>query len=251
MVLYNRLVDDPQLDMPPRTFIFAAKAAPGYVMAKLIIQLIHGIAAVVNNHPVVGRRIKVVFIPDYSVSLAEKIIPAANLSEQISLAGTEASGTGNMKMMLNGALTIGTLDGANVEIAEEVGRENIFIFGMLSDEVAARRAQHSPYKVCDNDPEIKKAVFRIKQNIFSLLQPGLFEPIIYSLLDGGDHYMLLADMRSYIDTQDAVAELYRDPRAWDRKALLNMARAGRFSSDRTIQEYSDDIWRIKPSFPQA
>jgi starch phosphorylase len=251
IVLYNRLLVNPGLELQPRTFIFAAKAAPGYVMAKLIIQFIHGLAAVVNDHPIIGRCIKVVFLPDYGVSLAERIIPAANLSEQISLAGTEASGTGNMKLMLNGALTIGTLDGANVEIAEEVGRDNIFIFGMLAEEVVVRRRDYSPHQVYNSDPEIRLAVDRIKQNVFSLLRPGLFDPIVRALLDFGDHYMLLADLRSYIDTQDAVGRLYRDAAAWDRKALLNMARSGRFSSDRTIREYAQEIWKLRPCLPPA
>ncbi|MDD5705753.1 MAG: glycogen/starch/alpha-glucan phosphorylase, partial [Kiritimatiellae bacterium] len=246
IVLYNRLLANPQLAMHPRTFIFAGKAAPGYAMAKLIIQLIHGIAEVVNNHAVAGRHLKVVFLPDYSVSLAERIIPAANLSEQISLAGTEASGTGNMKLMLNGALTIGTLDGANIEIAEEVGRENMFIFGMSAEDVGKRRKGYSPFQVYGEDAEVRLAVDRIKQNVFSLLRPGLFDPIVRNLLDFGDYYMLLADLRSYIEAQEAVDKLYRTPRAWDRKALLNVARAGKFSSDRTIREYARDIWKVEP-----
>ena len=250
IVLYNRLLANPGLDLQPRTFIFAAKAAPGYMMAKLIIRLIHGIAAVVNTHPVVGRRLKVVFLPDYSVSLAERIIPAANVSEQISLAGTEASGTGNMKLMLNGALTVGTLDGANVEIAEAVGRDNIFIFGLLAEEVAERRKTYSPHEVYNSDSEIRLAVDRLRQNVFALLQPGLFDPIVRALLDYGDHYMLLADLRAYIDTQDAVGQLYRKPEAWDHKALLNVARSGRFSSDRTIAEYANEIWKIVPCPPE-
>ena len=249
IVLYNRILANPGLDLQSRTFIFAAKAAPGYKMAKLIIRLIHGIAAVVNTHPAVGRRLKVVFLPDYSVSLAERIIPAANVSEQISLAGTEASGTGNMKLMLNGALTVGTLDGANVEIAEAVGRDNIFIFGLLAEEVAERRKTYSPHEVYNSDAEIRLAVDRLRQNVFSLLQPGLFDPIVRALLDYGDHYMLLADLRAYIDTQDAVGQLYRQPKAWDRKALLNVARSGRFSSDRTIAEYANEIWKIAPCPP--
>ncbi len=246
IVLYNRLLANPEMKIQPRTFIFAAKAAPGYEMARLIIRLIHGIAEVVNNHPVAGRFLKVVFLPDYRVSLAERIIPAANLSEQISLAGMEASGTGNMKLMLNGAITIGTLDGANVEIAEEVGRENIFIFGLTAEEVAAKRARYSPYEVYGNDAEIRLAVDRIKQNVFSLLRPGLFDPIVRAMLDSGDHYMLLADLRAYIETQDAVNALYADPMAWDRQALLNVARSGKFSSDRAIREYARDIWHVKP-----
>ena len=247
ITLYNRLLKDPGIEMQPRTFIFSAKAAPGYAMAKLFIQLIHAVAAVVNEHPLVRDKIKVVFIPDYSVSRAERIIPAADLSEQISLAGTEASGTGNMKLMLNGALTIGTLDGANVEIAEEVGDENIFIFGLRTEEVLAKRPTYNSREVYASDPEIKLAVDRIRQNVFSLLTPGLFDPIVQSLLDFGDHYMLLADLRSYIDMQDAVGEFYRtDPIGWARKALVNVARAGKFSSDRTIREYADEIWHVKP-----
>ena len=190
-----------------------------------------------------------IFLPDYGVSLAERIIPAANVSEQISLAGTEASGTGNMKLMLNGALTVGTLDGANVEIAEAVGSDNIFIFGLLAEEVAERRKTYSPHEVYNSDAEIRLAVDRLRQNVFSLLQPGLFEPVVRALLDYGDHYMLLADLRAYIDTQDAVGQLYRQPEAWDRKALLNVARSGRFSSDRTIAEYAREIWKIAPCPP--
>ena len=247
IVVYNRLLANPNLDMAPRTFIFSAKAAPGYAMAKLIIQLIHGIAGVVNEHPSVSRKIKVVFLPDYCVSLAERIIPAADISEQISLAGMEASGTGNMKLMLNGALTVGTLDGANVEIAEEVGDDNIFIFGMKADEVERRRPTYRSVDIYKSDPEIRLAIDRIRQNVFSVLQPGLFDPIIRSLLDWGDHYMLLGDMRSYIDTQDAVGRLYaEDPDGWARRALINVARAGKFSSDRTIQEYADEIWHLPP-----
>lgn len=247
IVLYNRILANPGAEITPRTFIFGAKAAPGYSMAKLIIQFIHGIASVVNNHPIAGKRIKVVFMPDYCVSLAERIIPAADLSEQISLAGMEASGTGNMKLMLNGAITIGTLDGANVEIAEEVGDDNIFIFGLRTEEVFARRATYNSKAVCEADPEIKMAIERIRQDVFSLMSPGLFNPILKSLLDHGDYYMLLADLRSYIDTQDAVSRLYREePQEWARKALLNVARSGKFSSDRAIAEYVRDIWHTQP-----
>lgn len=246
IILYNRLTSDPTFDMVPRTFIFAAKAAPGYMMAKLIIRLIHNVADVVNNTPKVRGRIKVVFLPDYRVSLAERIIPAANVSEQISLAGTEASGTGNMKLMLNGALTVGTLDGANVEIREEVGDDNIFIFGLHADEVQRLRPSYCSRSVYLSDPEIAKALDMISRNVFSLLAPGLFDPIVKNLLDYNDHYMLLADLRSYIEVQDRVSELYTKPRAWDRKALMNVARSGKFSSDRTVREYVRDIWHISP-----
>jgi len=246
IILYNRLIDNPNLDLHPRTFIFAAKAAPGYWMAKLIIRLIHGVADVVNTNPRIGERLKVVFLPDYRVSLAEKIIPAANISEQISLAGTEASGTGNMKLMLNGALTLGTMDGANVEIHKEVGDDNIFIFGLRAEEVAKLRPTYSSLAIYQADPEIRRAINMIRRNVFSLLNPGVFEPIIRNLLDFNDHYMLLADLRSYIETQDAVDKLYRQPHKWDAKAIVNVARSGKFSSDRTISEYAKYIWRIKP-----
>jgi starch phosphorylase len=240
------MVDDPNLDMHPRTFIFAAKAAPGYTMAKLIIRLIHGVADVVNANPRIKDRLSVVFLPDYRVSLAEKIIPAANVSEQISLAGTEASGTGNMKLMLNGALTVGTLDGANVEIHQEVGDENIFIFGLRAEQVAEMRPVYSSRAIYHADPEIRRAVDMIRRNVFSLLVPGTFDLIVRTLLDYNDYYMLLADLRDYIQTQDKVDALYRQPRKWDRKALMNVARSGKFSSDRTIREYARDIWHIEP-----
>ena len=243
---FQRLVEKPGLDTWPRVFIFAAKAAPGYVMAKLIIRLIHAIGDVVNNHPLTRDKLQVVFLPDYRVSLAERIIPAANVSEQISLAGTEASGTGNMKLMLNGALTLGTLDGANVEILEEVGPENIFIFGMKADEVAARRPTYDSRAINKKNPVIRHAIDMLQQNVFSLLNPGVFEPIVKTLLDQGDYYMLLADLPAYIEAQDRVEARYRQPRVWDRHALLNVARAGRFSSDRTITEYARDIWHVQP-----
>ncbi|MFO7937386.1 MAG: glycogen/starch/alpha-glucan phosphorylase [Kiritimatiellia bacterium] len=246
IILYNRLIDDPKLEIAPRTFIISAKAAPGYTMAKRIIRLIHGVADVVNSNPHTNSKLKLLFLPDYRVSLAEKIIPAANVSEQISLAGTEASGTGNMKLMLNGALTLGTLDGANVEICEEVGEENIFIFGLRSHEVDELRLTYNSKEYYERDPEIRKAVDMISNNVFSLLTPGIFDPVVEGLLDFNDHYMLLADLRDYIDTQEKVDQLYRDEQAWDRKALLNVARSGKFSSDRTIAEYARDIWHIEP-----
>lgn len=246
IILYNRLVDEPELDIHPRTFIFAAKAAPGYVMAKLIIRLIHGVADVVNANPRIRAKLSVVFLPDYRVSLAEKIIPSANVSEQISLAGTEASGTGNMKLMLNGALTLGTLDGANVEIREEVGDENMFLFGLRAEQVAELRPVYSSRAIYHADPEIRRAINMLRRNVFCLLTPGIFDPIVRSLLDFNDHYMLLADLRDYMETQARVDALYRQPREWDGKALLNVARSGRFSSDRTIREYARDIWHIAP-----
>jgi starch phosphorylase len=245
VVLYNRLVANPKMDVQPRTFILAAKAAPGYTMAKRIIRFIHAVADVVNGTPALANKLKLVFLPDYRVSLAEKIIPAANLSEQISLAGTEASGTGNMKLMLNGALTIGTLDGATIEIRDEAGEENLFLFGMTAEEAEQRRREYSPKKTAAADPEIHAALERIRNNVFSLMHPGEFEPILRSLLDD-DRYMLLADLRSYIDAQERVDGLYRRPLEWDRMALLNVARAGKFSSDRTIRQYAQDIWQVGP-----
>jgi starch phosphorylase len=246
IVLYDRLKRDPSLDIVPRTFIFGAKAAPGYFMAKLIIKLIHQVAEVVNGDSQVRSKMRVVFLPNYRVSLAERIIPAADLSEQISLAGTEASGTGNMKMQLNGAVTIGTLDGANVEIREEVGEENIFIFGIKSEEVEQRRRSYNPWDVYNSDEEIRRAFLLIEKDFFSLLEPGIFKPIIQSLLEGGDHYMLLADLRDYIQTQERVDAAYRNHEVWDRMAILNVARAGKFSSDRAIMEYATEIWHVEP-----
>ena len=246
IVLYNRLKSNPGLDIVPRTFIFAGKAAPGFVMAKLIIKLIHQVAEVINGDPQVRDRLKVAFLPNYRVSLAERIIPAANLSEQISLAGTEASGTGNMKLQLNGALTIGTLDGANVEIREEVGEDNIFIFGMTAEQAAERRAAYDPWDIYHRDDEIRHAVELIRRDFFSMVEPGIFTPLTRALLDDGDRYMLLADLRSYIEAQERVDKAYRDQAGWDRKAILNVARAGKFSSDRTVRDYASEIWHVEP-----
>ncbi|MCQ2368613.1 MAG: glycogen/starch/alpha-glucan phosphorylase [Kiritimatiellae bacterium] len=246
IIFYNRLVNDPTFDPAPRSFIFAAKAAPGYYMAKLIIRLIHGIASVVNNNPKTRGKLSVAFLPDYRVSLAEKIMPAAEVSEQISLAGMEASGTGNMKFMMNGALTLGTFDGANVEINQEVGDENMFLFGMRTEDVAKRRPTYNSREIYNSDPEIKLALDMIKNNVFSLLEPGLFEPILRSLLDYNDYYMLLGDLRSYIEAQDRVDATYKNPAKWNKMSLINIARSGRFSSDRAILEYAKDIWNIKP-----
>lgn len=250
IIIYQRMLKNPSLDYPRRTFVFAAKAAPGYAMAKLIIRLIHAVAQKISETAEVCDRLKVVFLPDYRVSLAEMIIPAADLSEQISLAGMEASGTGCMKLMLNGALTIGTLDGANVEMAQEAGRENLFIFGMTAEEVAARRNSYSPWDIYHTDAEIRGAIEAIRDNVFRPQEPSLFLPIVQSLLDFGDHYMLLGDLKSYIAEQEKVNQLYKDPMAWARKVLLNIARSGKFSSDRTIGEYADQIWKIEPTIPE-
>lgn len=245
IMLYNRLLTDSKYDPVPRVFIFAAKAAPGYHMAKLIIRLIHGVAGVVNSNPRVRGKLSVVFLPDYRVSLAEKIMPAAEVSEQISLAGTEASGTGNMKFMINGALTLGTFDGANVEINQEVGDENMFLFGMRTEEVAAKRATYSSRNIYRNDPEIRMALDMIHRNVFSLMEPGLFEPILRSLLDYNDYYMLLQDLRSYSDAQARVDATYRNAKRWNQMSLVNIARSGRFSSDRAVEEYARDIWHVE------
>ena len=247
--LYQRLKRDPSAEVAPRTFIFAAKAAPGYEMAKRIIRLIHGVANVVNNDHALDGRLKVAFLPDYRVSLAEVIIPGADLSEQISLAGTEASGTGNMKLMLNGALTMGTLDGANVEIREEVGEENIFIFGMTAEEVARRRAGYSPWDIYHSDPEVREVLDAIRNDAFGPMQPGEFAPVAQSLLDFGDRYMLLADFRSFSEAQERAGQLFRDPVAWSRKSLVNIACSGKFSSDRTIASYNSEIWHLQEVLP--
>ena len=246
IVFYNRLLANPSYDPVPRSFVFAAKAAPGYYMAKLIIRLIHGVANVVNANPKTRGKLSVAFLPDYRVSLAEKIMPAADVSEQISLAGMEASGTGNMKFMMNGALTLGTYDGANVEINQQVGDENMFLFGLRTEDVARLRPTYCSRDYYDGDPEIKEAIDMIKANVFSLLEPGLFDPIVRSLLDYNDYYMLLADLKSYSDAQDRVDATYRDSRMWTNMALVNIARSGRFSSDRAILEYANDIWHVKP-----
>ncbi|MCQ2395624.1 MAG: glycogen/starch/alpha-glucan phosphorylase, partial [Kiritimatiellae bacterium] len=245
IIFYNRLLADANYDPVPRTFIFAAKAAPGYHMAKCIIRLIHGIADVVNRDVRTRGKIKVVFLPDYRVSLAEKIMPAAELSEQISLAGTEASGTGNMKFMINGALTLGTYDGANVEIHQEVGDENMFLFGLRTEDVAKLRPTYRSRDWYEKDLEIQQAVDMIRRNVFSVSEPGLFDPIVRSLLDYNDYYMLLADLRSYCEAQDRVDATYRTTDRWMRMSLVNIARSGRFSSDRAVAEYARDIWHVK------
>ncbi len=244
---YNRIREGRAKDPAPRTMIFGGKAAPGYAMAKLIIKLIHCVGDVVNNDPVVENRLKVVFIPDYNVSNAEKIIPACDLSEQISTAGTEASGTGNMKLALNGALTIGTLDGANREMMDEVGRENIFIFGMTADEVSALKAKgYNPWELYNSNAELRQTLDMINSGYFSADAPDRFRPLFDALTGYGDTFMLLADYEAYIACQERVDALYQDQEEWSRRAVLNVPRMGRFSSDRTIREYADRIWGVKP-----
>ncbi|EPA8558761.1 glycogen phosphorylase [Yersinia enterocolitica] len=244
---YNRILEAPDEKWVPRVVIFAGKAASAYYNAKQIIWLINDVAKVINNDPRINNLLKVVFIPNYSVSLAQLIIPAADLSEQISLAGTEASGTSNMKFALNGALTIGTLDGANVEIREHVGEDNIFIFGNTTEQVEAlRKSGYNPRKYYDEDPELHLALTQIATGAFSPEEPHRYTSLFDSLVNLGDHYQLLADYRSYVDTQEQVDTLYRHPDEWTRKTIFNIANMGYFSSDRTIQEYADDIWHIKP-----
>ncbi len=246
VTLYNRLRQNPALDLPPRTVLFGGKAAPGYFMAKLIIKLIHAVADVVNNDPKTRDRLKVVFLPDFNVKHSQRVFPAGELSEQISMAGKEASGTGNMKFALNGALTIGTLDGANIEIREEVGAENFFLFGLSAAEVSERKRQgYRPRQIYEGNPELCEALDLIGRGYFSPDEPGLFEPIVSSLLDRNE-YLLLADYASYVERQDEASQAYRDRDAWTRKSILNVARIGKFSSDRAIREYCEDIWRVEP-----
>ncbi|MFA6904564.1 MAG: glycogen/starch/alpha-glucan family phosphorylase, partial [Gallionellaceae bacterium] len=250
VTLYNRIRHQPDADYVPRTVIFGGKSAPGYMMAKLIIKLINDVADIVNNDPVIGNRLKLVFVPNYNVSSAEIMIPAADLSEQISTAGTEASGTGNMKLALNGALTIGTLDGANVEIRDEVGDDNIFIFGLTTDEVAQLKQNgYNPRDYYDANPELREVLDMIGSGFFSIDEPGRFKPVIDSLLQQGDHYLLLADYASYIACQKKVEDAYRDQQQWVRKAILNVANMGKFSSDRTILQYAEKIWGVKQLVP--
>ncbi|KFX04352.1 maltodextrin phosphorylase [Pectobacterium betavasculorum] len=247
ITLYNRIKDDPEVERVPRVAIFAGKAASAYYMAKHIINLINDVAKVINNDPALHDRLKVVFIPNYSVSLAQLIIPAADLSEQISLAGTEASGTSNMKFALNGALTIGTLDGANVEMLEHIGEENMFIFGNTADQVEALRQNgYNPRQYYDQDEELHRVLTQITTGIFSPDDSRRYSDLFDSLVNFGDYYQLLADYRSYVDTQDRVDELYRNKDEWARSAVQNIASMGYFSSDRTIGEYAADIWNIKP-----
>jgi starch phosphorylase len=247
ITLYNRIRTNPALDVVPRTVIISGKAAPGYVTAKLIIKLANSIADIVDNDPAVRGLLKLVFIPNYDVSTASIIIPAADLSQQISTAGTEASGTGNMKLALNGALTIGTLDGANIEIMEEVGDDNIFIFGLDAREVAALKSSgYNPWNYYHANNELRWALDMIASGYFSPDQTDRFQPIFDSLTNGGDSYLLLADYAAYIAAQQRVETLYRDQQQWTRRAILNVAGMGKFSSDRTISEYAKKIWGAKP-----
>ena len=245
VILYNRLRQNPGLEVPPRTFFFAGKAAPAYQLAKLIIKFINNIAAAVDADPVTQAKLKVIFLPDYSVTVAERLIPASDVSEQISTAGYEASGTSNMKFMMNGALTIGTRDGATVEMAEEAGEENMFLFGLTARQVEETRGWYNPRWHYDHDPEIREAIDLIAGGHFNPGEPGVFQPIL-DVLTGSDHYMHLADLRSYSDTHARLGGFYRNPEGWARAAIINVASSGRFSSDRTIGQYASEIWKVTP-----
>jgi len=246
VVLYNRLRENPALEMWPRTFLFAGKAAPAYHLAKLIIKLLNNLAVTIGADPGVRGRLQVVFLPEHSVSLAERLIPATDVSNQISTAGYEASGTSNMKFMMNGALTIGTRDGATIEMAKEAGEDNFFLFGLTAEQVAASRGWYSPRWHYDNQPEIRAALDLMFSDHFSHDEPGVFAPLRDTLLTHGDHYMHLADLASYLEADDRLRALYADRDAWARKSVLNVASSGKFSSDRTVAEYAADIWHAKP-----
>jgi glycogen phosphorylase len=247
ITFYNRLKSDPTVDRVPRTVIFAGKAAPGYAIAKLIIKLMHDVADIVNNDPMIGDRLKVLFIPNYDVSTAEIIIPACDLSEQISTAGTEAAGTGNMKMAINGGLIIGTLDGANVEIREEVGKDNVFVFGLTPEQAfVLRHSGYDPWQYYHSNTELKQILDMIASGYFSPDCPHRFRPIVDALTRDGDRYLLLADYDSYIACQERVDGVYRNKQEWIRRAILNVAHMGKFSSDRTVREYAEKIWNLRP-----
>ena len=246
VVLYNRLRNDPGLDMHPRTFFFAGKAAPAYRLAKVIIKFINNLAGTIDGDPAVRGRLKVVFLPEYCVSLAEHLIPASDVSNQISTAGYEASGTSNMKFMMNGALTIGTRDGATIEMAKEAGEENFFLFGLTAEQVAGSRAWYNPHWHYEHEPETREALDLMFSDYFSRNEPGIFAPLRDTLLTQGDHYMHLADLKSYIEADERLCASYADPDEWARKAVLNVAGSGKFSSDRTIAEYAAEIWNVRP-----
>ena len=246
IVLYNRLRADPHVDTIPRTFFFAGKAAPAYRLAKLIIKFLNNLAGTIDGDPITHGRLKVVFLPEYCVSLAERLIPAADVSNQISTAGYEASGTSNMKFMMNGALTIGTRDGATIEMAEEAGEDNFFLFGLTADQVENSRGWYNPHWHYDHDPEIRAALDMIAGDYFSRYEPGIFAPLHAALLGGGDHYMHLADLQSYLEADHRLTALYANSHEWARKAILNVAGSGKFSSDRTIAQYAAEIWNATP-----
>jgi starch phosphorylase len=245
-ILYNRLRNRTGSEGPPRTFFFAGKAAPAYHLAKLIIKLIHNVAAAIDADPAAREHLRVLFLPDYGVTLAERLIPASDVSEQISTAGYEASGTSNMKFMMNGALTVGTRDGATIEMAHEAGEDNFFLFGLTAEQVLNSRGWYSPHWHYDHEPETRAALDLIFSDYFSRREPGIFASIRELLLDQGDCYMHLADLTSYAQTQARVAALYADGDGWSKKAILNIGYSGKFSSDRAIQEYAASVWNVKP-----
>jgi len=246
IVLYNRLRENPNLEVAPRTFFFAGKAAPAYHFAKLIVKFLNNLAGTIDGDSAVRGRLKVVFLPEYCVSLAERLIPAADVSNQISTAGYEASGTSNMKFMMNGALTLGTRDGATIEMAEEAGEENFFLFGLTADQVVGSKDWYNPRWHYENEAETRAALDLISSGHFSSHERGIFEPLHHALMTGGDHYMHLADLTSYLDADRRLCDLYTDSDGWVSKAILNVAGSGKFSSDRTIAEYAVDIWDVKP-----
>jgi starch phosphorylase len=247
VVRYNRIRQEKPASVQPRTAIFAGKAAPGYAMAKRIVQLINFVADIVNNDPAVEGLLKIVFVPNYDVQTAEDLIPAGDLSEQISTAGTEASGTGNMKLALNGALTIATHDGANDEIADAVGHENIFMFGHNYEQLTVMRAEdYDSCKIYQTNDALRQALDMIRGGYFSPQNPDLFAPIVDSLLQGGDHYMLMADFESYTKCQEKIDGVYGDQKEWNRKAVLNVASIGGFSIDRLTDQYAAEMWNVKP-----
>ena len=246
IVEYNRLRENPKLEVVPRTYFFAGKAAPAYRLAKLIIKFINNLAETIDFDPATRGRLKVIFLPEYNVSLAEKLIPASDVSNQISTAGFEASGTSNMKFMMNGALTVGTRDGATIEMAEEAGEENLFLFGLTVEQVEDNRRRYNPHWHYENEPETKAALDLIFSGHFNRSEPGIFDPLLDMLLTHGDYYMHLADLTSYCQAQDRLGELYRDSSAWAQKAILNVASSGKFSSDRTIAQYAAEIWKAEP-----
>jgi starch phosphorylase len=245
VVLYDRLRKNPNSEVTPRTFFFAGKAAPAYQLAKVIIKFINNLAGIIDADPIVRGRLKVLYLPDYSVSMAERLIPAADVSNQISTAGYEASGTSNMKFMMNGALTIGTRDGATIEMAEEAGEENFFLFGLTAEQVAGSRGWYKPQWHYDHDPETRAALDLIFSDYFNRPEPGIFAPLRDALLTNGDYYMHLADLKAYLKADQQLCDLYADSTGWSRKAILNVASSGKFSSDRTIAEYAADIWNAK------
>jgi starch phosphorylase len=246
VLLYNRLRENPSQTMTPRTFLFAGKAAPAYHLAKVIIKFINNLAGTIDGDPVARGKLKVLFLPEYCVSLAERLIPAADVSNQISTAGYEASGTSNMKFMMNGALTLGTRDGATIEMAEEAGEDNVFLFGLTAQQVEGSRGWYDPRWHYEHEPQTRAALDLIFSNYFSRNEPGVFAPLEQALLSGGDHFMHLADLTSYLNADRDLCDLYADGNAWARKAILNIAASGKFSSDRTIAEYAEGIWNVKP-----